>query len=89
MLNGAHREIKQLASQVAIYWRYGRGAGSIPLASFKAPTLAEALERVELTPGVYDPRYISVCMEQLDDYRPLHIDELISSIERLKGFEAS
>lgn len=37
--------------------------------------------RVELTSGVYDPRYISVCMEQLDDYRPLHIDELISSLE--------
>lgn len=44
VLNGAHREIKQLANQVAIYWRYGRGAGSVPLASFKAPTLAEALE---------------------------------------------
>jgi hypothetical protein len=44
VLNGAHREIKQLANQVAIYWRYGRGAGSVPLASFKASTLAEALE---------------------------------------------
>lgn len=44
MLNGAHREIKTLARAVAIYWRYGRGAGSIPLASFKAATLAEALE---------------------------------------------
>lgn len=44
MLTSAHREVKQLATQVAIYWRYGRGAGSIPLASFKAATLAEALE---------------------------------------------
>ena len=44
VLNGAHREIKQLAHAVAIYWRYGRGAGSVPLAQFKAPTLAEALE---------------------------------------------
>lgn len=44
MLNGAHREVKTLARAVAIYWRYGRGAGSIPLASFKAATLQEALE---------------------------------------------
>jgi integrase len=44
MLSGAHREIKTLANCVAIYWRYGRGAGSVPLASFKAATLAEALE---------------------------------------------
>ncbi|GBF56401.1 hypothetical protein PbB2_00057 [Candidatus Phycosocius bacilliformis] len=44
MLSGAHREVKTLAHGVAIYWRYGRGAGSVPLAQFKAPTLAEALE---------------------------------------------
>ncbi len=42
MLAHAHREVKRLAAGVAIYWRYGRGAGSVPLASFKAPTLADA-----------------------------------------------
>jgi integrase len=44
MLKNAHREIKTLAHGVAIYWRHGRGSGSIPLATFRGATLEEALK---------------------------------------------
>jgi calcineurin-like phosphoesterase family protein len=34
--------------------------------------------------GSVDKRYICVCMEQLNDYKPIHIDEIIAKITELK-----
>lgn len=37
--------------------------------------------RVTLPNHAVDPRYCCVCMEQLDDYKPVHVDEIISYIK--------
>ena len=40
--------------------------------------------RVTLEDGSIDERYICACMEQLNDYVPMHIDEIIAKITELK-----
>lgn len=40
--------------------------------------------RVTLPDGSIDERYICACMEQLKDYVPMHIDEVIAKITELK-----
>jgi 6-pyruvoyl-tetrahydropterin synthase len=34
-----------------------------------------------------DKRYLCVCMEQLDDYKPMHMDEIVSII-RARGLDS-
>lgn len=50
MLSGAHRETKSGGKRkgFTIYWRYGRGKGSITLGTFKGATLEEAYEQERL-----------------------------------------
>jgi calcineurin-like phosphoesterase family protein len=39
--------------------------------------------------GEVDSRYICVCMEQLDNYRPVHLDEIVSRVKELNLPEGS
>lgn len=34
-------------------------------------------------PWGYDERYINMCMEHLDDYRPMHFDEVLKRVSKL------